>query len=370
MSKELALAAESPAALAYEVKRMVAPDNAATSDLLETAMRAWSRNTLRAFRSDLALWLSWCKSCTVPPADATPDLVAAYIRALSGSEQSSLKRRRPATIERYLVNIGWAYRMLELRDPTSGSLVSLERRAMKKALGVRQKQARAIRYKGDISDLNSPASGICLTHLLAAVRRDLMGKRDAALLRLAYDTGCRRSELVAVRCAHIEGPDRDGAGALFIPSSKTDAHGEGEYAYIAPATMAALKAWLKDAGIREGPVFRRVMTHFDRSIDRIGEDALHPNSVTLIYRQLAKRAFERGLFGSMSRERFQREVSTISSHSIRVGVAQDNFAAGEALPAIMQSYRWRDARTVMRYGAKLATKSGASARMSNRFSEQ
>ena len=192
----------------------------------------------------------------------------------------------------------------------------------------------------------------------------------AALLRLAYDTGCRRSELVAVQCLHIEGPDSDGSGALFIPSSKTDAQGKGEYAYIAPATMTALKTWLKDANIREGPVFRRVMTHFDGSIDRIGEDALHPNSVTLIYRQLARRAFERGLFGSMSRERFQREVRTISSHSIRVGVAQDNFAAGEALPAIMQSYRWRDARTVMRYGAKLAAKSGASARMSKRFSEQ
>ena len=109
MSEELVLATESPAALAYDVRRLVAPDNATTCDLLETAMRAWSRNTLRAFRSDLALWLSWCKSCTVPPADATPELVAAYIRALSGSEQSSLKRRRPATIERYLVNIGWAF---------------------------------------------------------------------------------------------------------------------------------------------------------------------------------------------------------------------------------------------------------------------
>jgi hypothetical protein len=30
-------------------------------------------------------------------------------------------------------------------------------------------------------------------------------------------------------------------------------------------------------------------------------------------------------------------------------VAQDNFAAGEDLPAIMQAYRWRDARTVLRY---------------------
>ena len=62
-------------------------------------------------------------------------------------------------------------------------------------------------------------------------------------------------------------------------------------------------------------------------------------------------------------------LAGISSHSIRVGVAQDNFAAGESLPAIMQAYRWRDAKTVMRYGAKLATKSGASARLAKRFEE-
>jgi hypothetical protein len=38
------------------------------------------------------------------------------------------------------------------------------------------------------------------------------------------------------------------------------------------------------------------------------------------------------------------------------------------LRAIMKAYRWRDANTVMRYGAKLAAKSGASARLAKRFS--
>jgi hypothetical protein len=36
----------------------------------------------------------------------------------------------------------------------------------------------------------------------------------------------------------------------------------------------------------------------------------------------------------------------------------------------MQSYRWRDARTVMRYGSRLAMKSGASARLAKRFGDQ
>jgi hypothetical protein len=58
------------------------------------------------------------------------------------------------------------------------------------------------------------------------------------------------------------------------------------------------------------------------------------------------------------RPELERWVKAVSSHSIRVGVAQDNLAAGESLPAIMQAYRWRDPKTVMRYGARLAAKSG------------
>lgn len=133
--------------------------------------------------------------------------------------------------------------------------------------------------------------------------------------------------------------------------------------------MKAIFAWRKDTKIHSGPLFRRVFLHFDRSVDRLGSEALHPNSITLIYRRLARRAFDKGLLGSMGRERFERELRSVSSHSIRVGVAQDNFALGENLPAIMQAYQWRDSRTVMRYGAKLATKSGASARLAKRFAD-
>src|SRR3546814_8380392 len=104
-------------------------------------------------------------------------------------------------------------------------------KAARKSLGVRQRQARALRFKGDIADLDSPPSGVCLVHLLKACRRDELGLRDAALLRVAYDAGCRRSELVAILVQHIE-KDAQGAGTLFLPSSKTDQAGEGAWAYL------------------------------------------------------------------------------------------------------------------------------------------
>src|SRR3546814_17561760 len=46
----------------------------------------------------------------------------------------------------------------------------------------------------------------------------------------------------------------------------------------------AIARWREKAGIRKGPLFRRVETHFDGSVAAIGTERLHPNSITLIYR--------------------------------------------------------------------------------------
>lgn len=198
---------------------------------------------MREFLSDLRLWDEWCRALGANPADSNAAVVAEYVRALSGAigdRGVSLKPRAAATIARYLVYIGWAYRMAGREDPAASPLVRLELKAARKAVGTRQRQARAIRYKGDVVDLDGLATGTCLDTLLKATRRDLLGDRDRALLRVAYDTGCRRSELVGINVTEIQGPDADGAGTPDIASSKTDREKAGALAYLSPATMRAI----------------------------------------------------------------------------------------------------------------------------------
>ena len=358
-----------PEDLAREIVAIAGGNSGIDGAVLEALFRAWSPNTRRAFRSDLMMWWRWCQGQGVRPAAADGPLAARWVRALAGVDPSDEPTRAIATIDRYLVHVGRAYRLAGLADPTAAELVRLELKAAKVEKRVRQRQAQALRFKGDIADLDSPATGFSLLALLKACRRDALGYRDAALLRTAYDIGGRRSELVAIQTSDIDGPDADGAGSLFIPVSKTDRTGEGAYAYLSPATMAAIARWRAAAKIEGGALFRRVFTHFDGSIDRIGSEALHPNSVTLILKRLIGVAAERGYLGELSEAQVERLTASVSSHSIRVGVAQDNFVAGEGLPAIMQAYRWKDPRTVMRYGAQLAAKSGASARLAKRMSE-
>ena len=216
------LAAE-PGDLAREVVAMVGASASAAIDYatLDAAFRAWSANTRRAFRSDLALWGRWCRHKCVAPVDAGPELVARWIRSLAGIDAGEGKARAMATIERYLVHVGRAYRIAGLADPTSAERVRLELKATRHVLRVRQRQAHPIRFKGEIADLDSPPSGLSLLALLKACRRDALGYRDAAILRLAYDTGVRRSELVRIDVADIEGARR-GRGRGAVHSNQQD----------------------------------------------------------------------------------------------------------------------------------------------------
>lgn len=222
-----------------DVRAMLGATTSIDPAILDAAFRAWSANTRRAFRADLLLWWRWCRRHGIEPGRATPADVARWIRELAAGKDGEGRGRKASTIERYLVHVGKAYRLAGADDPTAAELVKLELKAMRSALGVRRRQARPIRFKGEIADLDSPPQGLSVLALLKACRRDEQGLRDAALLRVAYDTGARRSELVAIDVAHVEGPDEEGAGVLLVPNSKTDQAGEGAHAYLSPATMRA-----------------------------------------------------------------------------------------------------------------------------------
>ena len=66
-----------------DVRDLVGAGVRLDAELVSAAVRGWSDNTRRAFRSDLTVWGDWCRRHGVVPARATPSHVAAFIRALS-----------------------------------------------------------------------------------------------------------------------------------------------------------------------------------------------------------------------------------------------------------------------------------------------
>jgi site-specific recombinase XerD len=150
------------------------------------------------------------------------------------------------------------------------------------------------------------------------------GLRDRTLITVAYDTGLRRSELVALDLADLHA-GTDGLATLLIRKGKTDQEGQGVQALIAPDTVSFLKAWIEFAAITEGALFRPIKKGGNILAERLTGDGL-----SLILKACAKAS---GLPLSI--------VEKISRHSPRIGLAQDMTASGLDLPAIMQAGRWK-----------------------------
>ena len=328
--------------------------------VLDAARRAMAPNSWRALRADLRVFAQWAGAAGHASLPASPATVAAFLR------DQAAAGRKAATLSRYASSIARAHALANCADPTKAERVRLELKAQRRALGVRQKQARGLRFRGDVADplAATQTAGVGVEALLAACPPILPGLRDRALLCLAFDTGLRRSEIVAVQWGHVE-KGGGGAGRLFVPRSKSDQEGAGAYAYLSARSMAALEAWAQAAGLRDGAVFRRL----HRTRARTGADVwsvgagLSAQSVTLIYRAMLDAAHAAGLLGDMDHAEYARWRQSLTAHSTRVGLTQDLFAAGQDLAGIMQALRWKSPQQPARYAQALAVEANAAAKV-------
>jgi integrase len=109
--------------------------------------------------------------------------------------------------------------------------------------------------------------------ILALGPKSVRDLRDRAMLAVAYSAMLRRSELVALEVRELAF-DADGSGTVTVKFSKTDQNSEGHVRYVAPFAVVALNAWLEEARIIEGCLFRRVL-----STGAVGESPLTDHEV-------------------------------------------------------------------------------------------
>ena len=290
--------------------------------MVRAARHAFSANTERAVRSDLAIFGEWCAERGLGALPATPETVASFVDAMGAT-------RSPATVRRYVASIAVAHRAIGSGDTLKSPAVRLALQRMHRRRGRRQNQARGLTWP-------------LRQQLLQAAGDRPIDLRNRALLAVAYDTLLRRSELVSLQvCDLLEGIRGD--ATLLVRRSKTDGEGRGDIVFLAKDTVALVRAWLQRAGVTGGRLFRSV-----RKGGRIGE-RLDPSQVPRIFKEMARRA-----------DLPDELVDGLSGHSTRVGAAQDMIAAGIELPAILQAGRWKSPAMVNRYGERLlAHKSGA-----------
>ena len=292
---------------------------------VRAASGAFSSNTERALKSDLAIYGEWCAEQGVPALPARPETVAAFIDAKA-------ELRAPATVRRYITSLAIAHRALGLEKTIKSPPVQLALKRMHRKKGRRQDQATGLTWP-------------LRQRLLEAAGERLIDDRNRALLAVAYDAMLRRTELVSLEVLDLF-EEVQGDGSLLVRRSKTDGEGRGEIAWVARDTVRLVRAWLDRAGIADGMIFRSVGKG-----GRIGE-GLHPCQVPRIIKAMAREA---GLPDVLA--------EGLSGHSARVGAAQDMVAAGIGLPAILHAGRWKSTAMVNRYGERLLVRRSGAAQL-------
>jgi site-specific recombinase XerD len=292
--------------------------NKAAKLLQETIVKiegAYAPATIRAYRADFNDFIGFCHDRNAKALPAQPHLVVQYIAELTNSGRSS------ASIRRALCGLSAIHKLNRLNDPTKDPDVTLEMRRMHRKLGRSSSQA---------SSINADT----LDKLLLATDDSIRGIRDRALLLVAYDTLCRRSELVSLQVKDVKVNIKYGieTSSILLRKSKTDQDATGKWLHLSQKAHLALVEWMKE--LPEGQEI--LFCGLNRSLDISPQ--IGAGQINRIYKKIARKA---GLDESA--------IEGISGHSMRVGAAQDLLNSGASMPIIMQRGRWSKTDTVMRY---------------------
>jgi site-specific recombinase XerD len=282
---------------------------------IEKIEGAYAPSTIRAYRANFERFIEFCEKQGSSRLPANPFDIASYIAQLT---KSGLKS---SSIRIAVASISSIHKLNLLNDPKQHPEVKIEMRRMHRTLGRSSKQAYGI-------------TAPLLARMLKTTRNDLRGVRDRALLLLAYDSMCRRSELVSLKIEDIELSEMNDCIKMKIRlrKSKTDQQLQGRWIQPSERSADAITTWVAQAKLDGGYLFRGI----NNAIEITQE--LKSSQINRIYKRLAKDA-------NLPKE----IINHISGHSIRVGAAQDLLRSGASMPMIMNKGRWSKTDTVMRY---------------------
>ncbi|MQX70793.1 site-specific integrase [Sinorhizobium meliloti] len=353
-----------------QLAALLTDDDVAT--LKHLASEGMGENTLRALASDLGYLEAWCQLATGSPLPwpAPEALLLKFVahhlwdpvkraedpaHGMPAEVEAGLRAERllradgphaPGTVRRRLTSWSILTRWRGLTGAFGApSLKSALRLAVKASNRPRQRKSK----KAVTVDI--------LAKLLEACADRLVDARDRALLLAAFASGGRRrSEVAALRVEDLadEEPVRADPSDKTSPAvpclsirlgrTKTATADDDEHVLLVGRPATAVKRWLAEAQIEDGPVFRRI----DQwgNVDR---RALTPQSINLI---LKARCEQAGL-----------DPALFSAHGLRSGYLTEAANRGIPLPEAMQQSLHKSVTQAASYYNNAERKNGRAARL-------
>lgn len=272
---------------------------------------AYAASTVAACRSNFSRFSLWCQSRNLCCLPAAPEVVAQHLEQLSSSLLAT-------SLKLVAGCIGKVHRLAGEVDPTRSVEVFL---VMRRA--ARQRPYVPRQAFGLTADMLRAIAAIC--------PGNLVGLRDRAMIWVGFETLCRGSEISELRAEDLIQTSQ-GATSLLVRKGKTDQTSRGRTVVLSPDTSAIVRSWLHRSGISRG----RLLPRLDATGSKLG-----PLTTSAISRILKARARQAGIGDEL--------ITRISSHSLRVGGAQQLTMMNRNLAQIMRAGGWRSIGTVSRY---------------------
>ena len=317
------------------------------------------------FDSDIRRWSDWRgvdDALTVADPYEIRDFVL-HCTAV-GFERGQLKTSSIAHLLSSLASFHIC--VLEAPDPTKDVIVKGEIKRLRRELGNIQDQAVALRTIHDVPlPASSPAYHLqipvpSIARLRAACDvATPRGLRDRVLLGLGEDLGRRSRDL---HLFDIDDVIRrpDGRGAVLIRRSKTDQLGEGTTKIVSAHTMDDVATWATWRAEHAPNARNALLVSIDQT-GRLG-GRLSPWGINYALRRVVVDAILAS-HPETSVDDAWHVAREISSHSFRVGLAQDGVAANAEARDLCDKGGWDDERRPLAYARNLIAHDGAVARL-------
>lgn len=258
-----------------------------------------STSTLTAYESDWRHFTAWTAKHDLAALPADPETIALYATDLAD-------RFKPSTIGRRMAAISVTHQHAGFPSPTQDASVRSVITGIRRTYGGAPKQV-------------APAVIGEIRKMVARMNGSTIDIRDRAILLLGFAGAFRRSELVALDVADLA--TRPDGLLVTIRRSKRDQEGRGDTKAIPFGSDAetcpvrAVAAWLTEADIAEGPVFRPIDRH-----GNVSDSRLSGKAIALVVKRAAERA--------------DLDPAAYGGHSLRAGFVTTAAANGATERAI------------------------------------
>ncbi|WP_419926733.1 tyrosine-type recombinase/integrase [Candidatus Poriferisocius sp.] len=284
---------------------------------------AIAENTRKTYRTGWNSWAHWASERGHSTLPADPWHLQGWLATLFRDG------KRPTTLQTYLAAVSYVHREIAghnpAHDPEVRVLLSgLSQMAV--ADGVTPKQAAPLRWDCICAILKSayiPRNNQPGGRLETPQQAQQRAKIGIAMVTVAHNAALRCWELLALTWDDIKLSEDRECATVWIRRSKTDQTGKGAAAPISAIAYQALIR-IKPPNAQPG-------------------DRIFNFSASTLNRRIKAAAEAAGL-----------DPANISSHSLRVGLAQDLTAKGTPTHGLMLAGRWTSQTTPTHYTRRLA----------------